>query len=86
MLEVFGFHLSVTYCYTSVGDVFLYGILQTLEVAYSVIHDIYLTVATHLEVHGIYDYLRTECVYLRLYWVAVGRRSLYYTQVARSHQ
>ena len=85
VLEVFGLHLTMTDGNTRVGDVFLYSVLQTLQVAYAIIDDIHLSVAAHLEVDSIYDYLRTECVYLCLYRIAVGRWSLNHAQIARSY-
>ena len=70
---------------THVGDVFLYSVLQALQVAYAIVDDIHLSVAAHLEVDSIYNYLRTERVNLCLYRIAVRWRCLYHTQVARTY-
>ena len=85
MLEFFGLHLSVSDGDTGVWYVFQYGFLQSLQVTDSVVHDIHLSVAAHLEVYCINDDLRTESVNLCLNRMAVGWRRLYDTQVARTH-
>ena len=51
-----------------------------------VVHEEHLPVAAHLEIDGVGNHLRTEHTEFRLYRIAVWRRRLDDTEVARTHQ
>ena len=70
----------------AVGDVALDECLQLRQVGDAVVDEEHLPVAAHLEVDGVGNDLFVERVHLRLYGIAVGRRRLYDTEVARPHQ
>ena len=86
LLQFFRLHLSVTNGHPCVGDVLVYYLGYACKVFNTVVYEIHLTVAAHLEVYGIGNDVGTESVNLCLYRVAVGRRCLYYAQVACSYQ
>ena len=84
-LQLFGFHLSVADSYTGIGHVLLDDLGDMFEVGYAIVDKVNLTVAAHLEVDGIGYNLGRKSVHLGLYGIAVGRRRLDDTEVARTH-
>ncbi len=76
----------MTYANAAVGYVSLYQCLQLLQVGNAVVDEEHLSVAAHLEVHGIGNNLLIEDMQFGLYGIAVGWRRLYDGQVACSHE
>ena len=86
LLEFLGLHLSVTDGHTRVGHILTYHGGKLRQVAYAVVNEIHLSVAAHLKVYCIGYHFLVKGVQLCAYRIAVGRRSLHYTHVARTHQ
>ena len=86
LLEFLRFHLSMTDGHTGIRDILMYHLGNMSEIADAVVDEIHLSVARHLEVDGIRDNLRSECMYLCLYGIAVGWWCLDDTQVAGSNE
>ena len=78
-------HLSVAYAHAHSGNVAPYEVGQLLHACDSVCYQEHLSVAAQLKADGFLYYLGIEVVYLGVDGVAVGRRCLYYGEVARSH-
>ena len=86
VLQLFGFHLSVSHGDAGVRHILMDEFLDTCQVVDAGIDEVHLTVARHLEVDGVGNDVGSEGVYLRLYGVTVGRRCLDDAQVAGAHQ
>ena len=86
LLQLLGFHLSVTYGDAGIRDVLLYHLLDALQVVDARIDEVHLSIARHLKIDGISNDFRSHRVYLRLYGVTVGRWCLDDAQVAGTHQ
>ena len=76
LLQFLGFHLTMTDGHTTIGDILMNHLLYMCQVTDTVIHEIDLSITTHLKVDGIGDNLGRESVYLRLNRITIRRRRL----------
>ena len=85
LLQFLRLHPSVTNGYAGIGYVLVNHLCQMRQVGDAIVHEVYLSVARHLEVDSLSNDIGREGVYLRLYGIAVGRRRLYHTEIAGTH-
>ena len=81
LLQLLRLHLSVSDGDTGIRDVFMNHLGDMRQIADTVVDEIDLSIARHLEIDGICDDLRAKGMYLRLNGIAIGRRCLDDTQV-----
>ena len=86
ILEFAWLHLSMTNGHTGIGDVLMNEVGYLLQLTDTIIDEVDLTIARHLEIDGIGDDLCAKGMYLSLNGIAVGRRRLDDTEVASAYQ
>ena len=86
LLQLLGFHLSMTDGHACIRHIFPDHQSQFRQVTDPVVHEEHLSVSAHLELDGIGNHLFVEGMHLGIDGIAVRRRSLYDTHVARPHQ
>ena len=86
LFHFLGLHLSVPDGDTAVGDIFLNHLSEMRQVADTVVDEVNLPIARHLEIDGFDDDLWREGVNLRLDRIAIGRRCLDDAEITGSEE
>ena len=86
LLQLVTWHSAMSYSHTGIGDTTMNEGFQFGKLTDAWGHEEHLSSAAHLKPYGFGYHFRAEGIDLSLYGAAIGRRSLYDTQVPGSHQ